>query len=94
MPLQTNLDQYVKLRTMLDSAAIGSLRYYLNATSSEQQQRHYDYLYSHLERICERVWGIDKNTPALDITCPDGYFPCDGCCVPYECVGGTGGSDA
>ncbi len=79
--VKTDVNQYVKLRTMLDSAAIGSLRYYLNATGEAEQQQHYEFLYSHLQKIIDKVWDLPK-----EITCPDGYHFCDGCCVPYECI--------
>lgn len=81
--LETNLQQYVQLRTMLDSVVVGALRYYLNAANEAEQQSHYAYLDKHLNEMINKVWEKQK-----DIDCPDGYVSCNGCCVPYNCVFG------
>ena len=78
---QIDLDQYVQLRTMLDSVVVGALRSYLNALTYEEQQANYAYLYKHLNGIIAKVWVKQQETD-----CPDGYVLCNGCCVPYNCV--------
>jgi hypothetical protein len=79
--LETNLQQYVELRTILDSVNIGALRFYLNATSHAEQDANFKYLKTELKEISDHVWGRNKA-----IECPDGYHDCDGCCVPYNCI--------
>ena len=79
-----DLSQYVELRTMLDSVVAGSLRYYLDPLEFEKQKEHYAFLRKYLMIISDRVW--DREKPGNVDPCPDGYFNCGGCCVPYECV--------
>ncbi len=80
--LHTDLHQYMELRTMLDSVDIGALRYYLNATDHAEQQANYLYLKTKLMEISDHVWDKPHK-----VDCPDGYHECNGCCVPYLCVG-------
>lgn len=79
--VETDLSQYAHLRTILDSLEIGALRYYLNATSYAEQQEHFTYLDKELTGIIGKIWRNQKETD-----CPDGYYECDGVCVPYVCV--------
>lgn len=81
--VETNLEQYAELRTILDSVEIGALRFYLNATSQAEQQANFKYLKTALMKISDRVWERKKG---IAIDCPDGYIECNGCCVPYKCV--------
>ncbi len=83
MPAKTDLRQYARLRTKMDSVVIGALRYYLNAATPAEQQANFNYLDAEFQEIVDKVWGIGKKK----ITCPDGYHFCDGCCVPYDCIG-------
>ncbi|MGI9065006.1 MAG: hypothetical protein ACR2HX_01170 [Pyrinomonadaceae bacterium] len=76
--------QYVALRTMLDSLEIGALRYYLDNTSPEEKRKRFEELSFELKPILKRLWGVEKITIAGE--CPDGYFNCDGVCVPYACL--------
>jgi bacterioferritin (cytochrome b1) len=82
--LDTNLQQYVELRTLLDSLESGALRYYLNAANQTEQEEHYHYLTTKLGAINNHIW-----TKKAGIACPDGYVECNGCCVPYNCVIGS-----
>ncbi len=82
MSVQTNLKQYALLRTKMDSAVIGALRYYLNAANGAEQHAAFVYLDKAFQDIVDKVWGPG----AKKITCPNGYFFCDGCCVPYQCI--------
>jgi len=45
----------------------------------ETQPQKLKYLQDQLMPIIEGLWN------PVDIDCPDGYFDCDGCCVPYKC---------
>jgi hypothetical protein len=84
------LPQYVHLRTMLDSVVAGALRYYLDPLEGKKQEENFKFLESHLMAISDRVWHREKPVkPEPGDPCPDGYFNCNGCCVPYECVMGS-----
>jgi len=80
---KVDLNQYVQLRTMLDSLQIGALRYYLDPDNPGDREEHFDYLSAQLMPIIEHIWAKKK-----DVDCPEGYFDCNGCCVPYQCVVG------
>jgi hypothetical protein len=80
----TNFDQYAELRTILDSLQTGALRYYLEPEDPYVRQRNFDYLYKQLMPIINHVWAIEK-----EIECPDGYYECNGCCIPYPCLWGS-----
>jgi len=84
--LHTDLHQYMELRTMLDSVDMGALRFYLGAADHACQQENFKYLKAELMKISDHVWGLPKVKPDVD-PCPEGYHLCDGCCVPYPCVG-------
>jgi hypothetical protein len=83
------LPQYVHLRTMLDSVVAGALRYYLDPLEGKQQEENFEFLKTHLMIISDRVWHREKPKPGPEDPCPDGYYNCNGCCVPYECVIGS-----
>ena len=84
------LPQYVHLRTMLDSVVAGALRYYLDPLEGKQQEENFKFLETHLMIISDRVWHREKpGKPGTEDPCPDGYYNCNGCCVPYECVMGS-----
>jgi hypothetical protein len=75
--------QYVRLRMLLDSAEIGSIRYYLNGTNPAEKNKNFETLEPLLMRIIDLVWQGAKKIP-----CPPGYSNCDGVCVPYQCYYG------
>jgi hypothetical protein len=77
--------EYVKLRTMLDSLEIGALRFYLDKTTPEEKRKRFEKLKSELLPIIKRLWGGEEKIAG---GCPDGYFNCDGVCVPYACFMG------
>ena len=91
-PKEAQTDQYVELRTLLDSLEIGALRYYLNAPSHAEQQANLKYLKTQLKPIIDHIWGKPKKQARTSKSadeadpCPDGYFNCNGCCVPYACI--------
>jgi hypothetical protein len=80
-----NLDQYVQLRTLLDSLEIGALRYYLEPDDTVEQDERFVYLNKHLKPVIDKIWGGRNQM----IDCPVGYHECDGCCVPYPCLWST-----
>lgn len=75
--------QYVALRTILDSLQTGALRFYLDKTTPEEKRKRFEELSVELKPIIKRLWSVEKITIAGE--CPDGYFNCDGVCVPYAC---------
>lgn len=77
--------EYVALRTILDSLEIGALRFYLDKTTPEEKSKRFEELKFELMPIIKRLWG----EKALEEGCPDGYFNCDGVCVPYACFFGS-----
>jgi hypothetical protein len=77
--MKTNPQDYTKLRVLLDSLEVGALRYFLNDTAPSQPQK-LKYLQETLMPIIEDLWGEEFQTD-----CPDGYYDCNGCCVPYRC---------
>jgi len=81
---RTNLPQYARLRTILDSMEIGALRYYLYAESVAERTQRFEKLNSALVPIIREVWRL---TEGIAPECPDGYIDCGGVCVPYQCVG-------
>ena len=93
--MATNPKEYVNLRTLLDSLEVGALRFYLSGTGS--QPKKFKLLKDKLMPLIDELWNPPQETqkpgtmkqrtkkPGIDIDCPDGYFDCEGCCVPYRC---------
>jgi hypothetical protein len=73
-------NQYVRLRTILDSLQDGSIRYYLEFQDSLDAHKRFEELESRLMPIIKWLWG-----GAGAIGCPPGYSNCNGVCVPYAC---------
>ena len=80
---KTNLVQYARLRTILDSMDIGALRYYLDAQSVAERTQRFEKLKSALMPIIREIWNRGESLAE----CPEGYIDCGGVCVPYQCVG-------
>ena len=72
---------YTQLRTMLDSLEVGTLRYFLDGTGKSQPDK-FKELQEMLQPVIDEVWGWGEQ---INIDCPDGYYDCNGCCVPYRC---------
>jgi hypothetical protein len=90
-------EKYMRLRTILDSIEMGSLRFVLSASSPEEKVKRAEKLIDKLLPIAEKIsrW-IEQGQPASatraaaavdvdDDPCPDGYVLCHGVCVPYPC---------
>ena len=73
-------NQYVRLRTILDSLQDGAVRYYLEVQDSLEGHKRFQELESRLMPIVKWLWG-----GADEITCPPGYRNCNEVCVPYNC---------
>jgi hypothetical protein len=81
--MPTNPKEYTNLRTLLDSLEVGALRYYLSGSGLSQPQK-FRYLQDTLMPIINDLWH-QQQAKGVMIECPDGYFDCNGCCVPYKC---------
>ncbi len=81
---------YVRFRTMLDALEIISLRYCLKDKDSAKRISRVD----ELERVLKPIVMEYQNklSQGLLVDCPDGFNNCGGCCVPYDCPGGSGSS--
>lgn len=79
-PYDRGCNQYVELRTLLDSLEVGALRYYLDGTDSAEKDKRFEKLEPALRKVIKLVWGGENLIP-----CPPGYTSCNGCCVPYSC---------
>jgi len=71
---------YVRLRTLLDSLQANVIRYCVEEKS--------------LTARLDRMKGVEDGLLSLirevggeGGPCADGYYLCDGVCVPYQCVG-------
>ena len=70
---------YVRLRTLLDSLQTNMIRYCVEDTS--------------LDVRLDRMNGVEEDLMDLigkvggEGPCAQGYYLCDGVCVPYPCVG-------
>jgi hypothetical protein len=83
---KTDCEQYVELRTILDSLEIGAIRFYLDKTTPAEKKERFEKLRDQLMPIVTEVWGGRKG---LALGCPEGYTNCNGCCVPYDCFDGA-----
>jgi hypothetical protein len=75
---------YARLRTVLDSLELTALRYCLKDTSSAKRIERAKEIEAVLIPI---IREFENNIPKLKPSeCPDGFFNCGGCCLPYPCV--------
>ncbi len=78
-------DDYVRLRTLLDSIEILSLVYYTNDDNQRNRHARYEDIESLLMPV---IRELRRRKPGLggDDSCPPGLRDCGGCCVPYRCM--------
>lgn len=78
---------YMRLRTVLDALELNSLRYCLKDNDAAGRIARAAELEQALMPIITEYQ--DKMRPASAASsqpgCPDGYFNCNGCCVPFPC---------
>ena len=89
------LPGYVSLRTVLDAVEMGVIRFFLSAGTDDERSERAKKLEKELRAILRQI--EKRSAPAAKIAlarsddtepgggCPDGYFLCNGCCVPYPC---------
>lgn len=74
---------YARLRTVLDGLEINALRYCLSAPGDDERAQRAAEIEKEVMPLVKR---FQAKTPGEE-GCPDGYFDCNGVCVPYACVG-------
>lgn len=74
------LKAYARLRTVLDSLEITTLRYCLKDTSPVKRIERAKEIEAVLMPVIRK---LSKDAPSR---CPDGFVDCDGFCLPYPCV--------
>lgn len=91
---------YIHLRTLLDGVEMGALRYTLTGDSSDERIKRAKRVAEKLEPLAKRIrkWLEQGQSASRALNavaasdvgepCPDGFFLCDGCCVPYPCPPG------
>ena len=71
---------YVRLRTLLDSLQANMIRYCVEEKSVSVRLDRMKGVEDELLNLIGKVGGSGG-------PCADGYYLCDGVCVPYQCVG-------
>ena len=89
------LPEYVSLRTLLDAVEMASLRFFLSGGTDGEKSERARKLEKDLRAALRQI--EKRSAPAAKVAlsrgdegdsesgCPDGYFLCNGCCVPYPC---------
>jgi hypothetical protein len=72
---------YVELRTVLDSAEITAVRYFMEGETVEERNRRAEEIKS---LVMPLIGKLSIRRPGGG-NCPEGFFFCNGCCVPYPC---------
>ncbi len=81
------LKAYKRFRTVLDGLEITALRYCMNNNDDAHRIARAKEIEEKLMPIIEEFQSkmhTNLNLP-LNIDCPEGFYNCGGCCVPYEC---------
>jgi hypothetical protein len=74
---------YMMMRTALDAVEMGSLRWCMDDKSKAERAKRAAYIAERLKPIAEEL--RKKSGPPGQGPCPDGYYFCNGMCVPYQC---------
>ena len=69
---------YIRLRTLLDALTVNTLRYCMEAEGATARVRRINEIEEEIKNIVAQVGGEGP--------CEQGYYLCDGVCVPYPCV--------
>ena len=69
---------YMRLRTLLDSVTVNTLRYCMDPADLEARIARMQGVEAELMTVIGKVGG--------DAPCDAGYFNCGGVCVPYSCL--------
>ena len=75
-------EAYMRLRTVLDGLEISALRYCLKDADATKRIRRAKKIEAKLMPIIQEFQNSSAATPP---ECPDGFYDCGGCCLPYQC---------
>jgi hypothetical protein len=73
---------YIRLRTLLDSLEMTTIRYCLKDTDVGKRIKRAKEIEAHLMPV---IRILENKMLVLPGDCPDGYESCHNCCVPYPC---------
>ena len=68
---------YIRLRTLLDALHANTLRYCIEAEGVDAKIERINQVEAEIRQVVKSVGG--------DGPCEQGYYLCDGVCVPYQC---------
>lgn len=74
-------ESYMRLRTLLDSLTVNTLRYCLDGEDPQVKIDRVNSIEGDLLNLIQKVGGEPGEGG-----CDPGYFNCGGVCVPYACV--------
>lgn len=77
----TYAQAYIKLRTYFDAFQANALTYCFEDRVLVNQQKRFQEVETALKTVMELVRAI----PPPDGGCENGFYNCDGVCVPYPC---------
>ena len=76
---------YIRLRTVLDGLEISALRYCLKNTDTKDRIYRADEIVTMLMPMVRKLQFELAAGNSDPETCEDGFYKCNGCCVPYPC---------
>lgn len=76
---------YIRLRTVLDGLEITALRYCLKDKDEAERIKRAEEIITALMPIIEKYQNTPQTGENGGGECPEGFFQCGGCCVPYPC---------
>jgi hypothetical protein len=80
-------EAYIRLRTVLDALEISALRYCLTEKDEKTRVRQANKIVKALKPLVKRFQNSAASSGPGG-TCEDGFFNCNGVCVPYQCPEG------
>ena len=76
---------YIRLRTVMDSLEMIALRYTLEKPGQAERTRRADEVVTMLKPIVHALTDRIYTSALPPGECPDGYYNCNDCCIPYPC---------
>lgn len=74
---------YARFRTVLDGLEITALRYCLKDADPAKRIKRAKEVEKKIMPIITELQN--KLNPTANTLCPEGFYNCGGCCVPYQC---------
>ncbi len=75
---------YIQLRTVLDGLEITALRYCLEKKDNAERVKRAEEIIGELMPIIREYQSKLRMSVGGGV-CAEGFFECNGCCVPYPC---------